>query len=57
MKKIAIVILSFYHHPVRPAQVNNSGSALPRPADVLQLKENSHNFGKIPRAVRPYLYL
>jgi len=29
---------------------------LPRPADVLQLKENSHNFGKIPQG-RPAVYV
>ena len=28
---------------------NPNGTALPKPADMLQLKENSHNFGKIPQ--------
>ena len=35
--------------------VNSGGTALPRPADVLQLKENIHNFGKIPQG-RPATY-
>jgi len=32
-----------------------NGTALPRPADMVQLKENSHNFGKIPQG-RPAVY-
>jgi uncharacterized protein DUF1573 len=32
-----------------------NGTALPKPADVLQLKENIHNFGKIPQG-RPATY-
>jgi hypothetical protein len=40
-----------------PAQLPNSvGTALPRPADMLQLKENSHNFGKISQG-RPAIYI
>jgi hypothetical protein len=31
------------------------GTALPKPADMLQLKEASHNFGKIPQG-RPATY-
>ena len=34
---------------------NPVGTALSRPADMLQLKENSHNFGKIPQG-RPAIY-
>jgi hypothetical protein len=36
-------------------QPNTGATALPRPADVLQLKENLHNFGKIPQG-RPATY-
>jgi hypothetical protein len=35
--------------------VNPIGTALPRPADVVQVKESSHNFGKIPQG-RPATY-
>src|ERR1700749_781208 len=46
--------------PVSNATVGQSpspaGTALPRPADMLQLKENSHNFGKIPQG-RPAVYV
>ena len=35
---------------------NGNGTALPRPADVIQLKENSHDFGKIPQG-RPAVYV
>ncbi|HEY4288292.1 MAG TPA: DUF1573 domain-containing protein [Puia sp.] len=56
MKKLAIVISLFSTVLAAHAQaVNTGGTALPRPADVLQLKENSHNFGKIPQA-RPATY-
>jgi len=42
--------------PVAGAQPANAiGTALPRPADVVQLKESSHNFGKIPQG-RPATY-
>jgi hypothetical protein len=34
----------------------NTGVALPVPADYLKLKENSHNFGKIPQG-RPAVYV
>lgn len=37
------------------AMPNTVGTALTRPADMLQLKENSHNFGKIPQG-RPAIY-
>jgi hypothetical protein len=50
MKKIGIVITLFVTSlAVRAQAVNTHGTALPRPADVLQVKENSHNFGKIPQ--------
>jgi hypothetical protein len=50
MKKIGIVITLFVTSlAVRAQAVNTHGTALPRPADVLQIKENSHNFGKIPQ--------
>ena len=50
MKKIAIVISLFATSlAVRAQAVNTGGTALPRPADALQVKENSHNFGKIPQ--------
>jgi hypothetical protein len=56
MKKLAIVISLFSTVLAARAQaVNTGGTALPRPADVLQLKENSHNFGKIPQG-RPATY-
>jgi hypothetical protein len=42
--------------PAVAAQPANAiGTALPRPADVVQLKESSHNFGKIPQG-RPATY-
>src|SRR6201990_2723040 len=70
MKKIVIVIGLFFtilssqaqvagagQMPANQAQVTSSqGAALPRPADLLQLKENSHNFGKIPQG-RPAVYI
>ena len=50
MKKITISAFLFITILSAQAQVNSSpGTALPTPADVLQLKENSHNFGKIPQ--------
>jgi hypothetical protein len=50
MKKIAIVITLFTTSLAVHAQaVNTGGTALPRPADMLQVKENSYNFGKIPQ--------
>lgn len=56
MKKITISAFLFITILSGQAQVNNSvGTALPTPADVLQLKENSHNFGKIPQG-RPATY-
>jgi len=57
MKKIAIVTGLFFTILSSHAQLTASkGVALPRPADVLQLKENSHNFGKIPQG-RPAVYV
>lgn len=57
MKKIAIVAGLFFTILSSYAQVTPSqGVALPRPADMLQLKENSHNFGKIPQG-RPAVYI
>ena len=57
MKKIAIVTGLFFTIISSRAQlVNGKGEALPSPAAVLQLKENSHNFGKIPQG-RPAVYV
>jgi len=57
MKKIAIVTGLFFTILSSHAQLAAStGVALPRPADMLQLKENSHNFGKIPQG-RPAVYV
>jgi hypothetical protein len=68
MKKLAIAVFLFstvYHAGAQTAgtnegtvprlQPNTGGTALPRPADVLQLKENLHDFGKIPQG-RPAVY-
>jgi hypothetical protein len=57
MKKLAIVISLFSTvFAARAQAVNGAGGvALPRPADVIQLKENNHNFGKIPQG-RPAVY-
>jgi hypothetical protein len=41
--------------PAGAAVLPANGTALPRPADMLQLKENLHNFGKIPQG-RPATY-
>jgi hypothetical protein len=43
------------NNPV-PQLSNPNGTALSRPADLLQIKENSHNFGKIPQG-RPATYI
>jgi len=49
MKKLGIVITLFVTSlAVRAQAVNNHGTALARP-DVLEVKENTHNFGKIPQ--------
>lgn len=57
MKKIAIVVgLLFTIHTSHAQLTNVKAVALPRPSDVLQLKENSHNFGKIPQG-RPAVYI
>lgn len=56
MKKLAIVIGLFSTVLAARAQaVNAGGTALPRPADAIQPKENTHNFGKIPQG-RPATY-
>jgi hypothetical protein len=56
MKKIAIVISLFTTILAAKAQGVNTGAPSPvRPADLLQLKENNHNFGKIPQG-RPATY-
>jgi hypothetical protein len=68
MKKIAIAALLLFTAYYAGAQTANSngattprltpntgGTALPQPANVLQLKENLHNFGKIPQG-RPATY-
>src|ERR1700733_5251412 len=56
MKKLAIVISLFTSVLAASGQsVNGGGTALPVPADVLQIKENAHNFGKIPQG-RPATY-
>ena len=50
MKKLAIVITLFITVlGVRAQAVNNHGTALPLPPDVLDIKDNAHNFGKIPQ--------
>lgn len=50
MKKLAISVTLFITASAVHAQaVNNGGTALPAPADVLQIKDNVHNFGKIPQ--------
>jgi hypothetical protein len=62
MKKIAIVTSLFITimclaniGATAQTMGTGNGTALPRPADMLQLKENSHNFGKIPQG-RPAVY-
>jgi hypothetical protein len=61
MKKLAIVITLFTTITVCRAQTATvqaapAGIALPRPPDFLLIKENSHNFGKIPQG-RPAVYV
>ncbi len=61
MKKLAIVITLFTTITVAraqmaPTQTVPNAVAVPRPPDFLQLKENSHNFGKIPQG-RPAVYI
>jgi hypothetical protein len=57
MKKTAIIIGLFITIISARAQtVNYNGTALLNPANVLSLKENSHNFGKIPQG-RPAVYV
>jgi len=57
MKKIAIVAVLFFTILSSKAQLAASkGEALTRPANMLELKENSHNFGKIPQG-RPAVYV
>jgi len=56
MKKTAIIVSLFTTIIAARAQtVNYNGVALSKPANVLSLKENSHNFGKIPQG-RPAVY-
>ena len=68
MKKLAIAVFLFSTVQYAGAQTANTsdataqrlqpnmgGTAIPRPADVLQLKENLHDFGKIPQG-RPAVY-
>jgi hypothetical protein len=56
MKKITISAFLFITILSARAQVSNSlGTPLPTPEDVVQVKENSHNFGKIPQG-RPATY-
>ena len=60
MKKITIsafLFITILSVHAQVAQVTNpTGTALPTPADVLQVKENTHNFGKIPQG-RPAIYI
>jgi len=50
MKKLAIVISLFTTVLGARAQaVNNRGTAVTPPPDVLVVKDNSHDFGKIPQ--------
>lgn len=57
MKKLAIVISLFTTVlGVRAQSVNNNGTAVPPPPDVLLVKENSHNFGEIPQG-RPAVHV
>jgi hypothetical protein len=56
MKKIAIIVSLFTTIISARAQtVNNNGVALSTPVNTLSVKENSHNFGKIPQG-RPAVY-
>lgn len=55
MKKLAIAATLFITMAGAKAQSVSNGVALPRPADMLQVKDNSHNFGKIPQG-RPAVY-
>ena len=56
MKKTAIIVSLFTTIISARAQtVNNNGVALSTPASTLSVKENSHNFGKIPQG-RPAVY-
>jgi len=59
MKKIAIVVTLFTtilsSAFAQVPMANTGGVALPRPPDVVQVKENAHNFGKIPQG-RPATY-
>jgi hypothetical protein len=56
MKKIAITLGLFITMVSANAQTTKEAIALPRPADQVQLKENSHYFGKIPQG-RPAVYI
>jgi len=59
MKKLTILAALFVSAlsagAQTPAVASASGTALHRPVDVLECKESSHNFGKIPQG-RPATY-
>jgi len=59
MKKLAITaglfVAALSAGAQSPAITPANGTALHRPADVLELRENYHNFGKIPQG-RPATY-
>ena len=56
MKKTAIIISLFTLVIAAKAQTVNNGVALSKPAETISIKENSHNFGKIPQG-RPAIYV
>lgn len=59
MKKLAIAatlcVFALFAKAQSPAISPANGTALHRPADVLELRENHHDFGKIPQG-RPATY-
>ena len=57
MKKTGIIISLFTLVIAARAQTaNNNGTALSKPLETISIKENSHNFGKIPQG-RPAIYV
>ncbi len=59
MKKLllfAFLIIAGFALKAQTQSVALNSSNLPKPADVLQLKETSHDFGKIPQG-RPATYV
>jgi Protein of unknown function (DUF1573) len=56
MKKLSIFIALFTTFAAARAQTAGNGIALPKPPDLLELKENNHNFGNIPQG-RPAVYI